>query len=95
MRHEIFDICINDEIISKLFWCREVLRYGDNGAGATLAIDDEHVKLHAHKGINSDTLACAVEDSVIIDVTLASMNRRHTKLFLDSKPIHEKHHQLC
>ena len=49
MRHEIFDICINDEIISKLFWCREVLGYGDNGAGATLAIDYEHVKLHAHK----------------------------------------------
>ena len=49
MRHEIFDICINDEIISKLFWCREVLRYGDNGAGATLAIDDEHVKLQMNK----------------------------------------------
>ena len=47
MRHNIFYICINDEIISKLFWCREVLRYGDNGVGATLAIDDEHVKLHA------------------------------------------------
>ena len=69
--------------------------YGDKDADATLASDDEHVKLHAHQGINSDTLACAVEDSVIKDVTLASMNRRHTKLFLDSKPILEKHHQIC
>ena len=49
--------------------------YGDNDADATLASDNEHVKLHAHKGINSDTLAYAVEHSVFIDVTLASMDK--------------------
>ena len=49
--------------------------YGDNDADATLASDDELVKLHAHKGINSDTLACALEHSVFIDVTLASMDK--------------------
>ena len=49
--------------------------YGHNDADATLASDDEHVKLHAHKGINSDTLACAVEHSIIIDVNLASMDK--------------------
>ena len=60
MRNEIFDICIADEFISKLFLFREVHSYGDNDTDATLA---------------SDTLACAVEHSVIIDVTLASMDK--------------------
>ena len=35
----------------------------------------EHVKLHAHKGINSYNHACAVEHSVIKDVTLASVDK--------------------
>ena len=35
----------------------------------------EYVKLHADKGINSDTHACVVEHSVIIDVTLVSMDK--------------------
>ena len=29
--------------------------YGDNDADATLASDDEHVKLHAHEDKNCDT----------------------------------------
>ena len=33
------------------------------------------MKFQAHKGINSDTLACAVEHIIIIDVNLASMNK--------------------
>ena len=57
MRDAIFYFCIADEFISKLFLFREVHSYGDNDTDATLA---------------SDTLACAVEHSVIIDVTLAS-----------------------
>ena len=75
MRGEIFYICIADEFISKLFLFREVHSYGDNDADATLASDDDHVKLHVHKEINNDTLACAVEHSVIIDVTLATMDK--------------------
>ena len=33
------------------------------------------MKFQAHKGINSDTLAYAVEHNVFIDVTLASMDK--------------------
>ena len=33
------------------------------------------MKFQAQKGINSDTLACAVEHSIIIDVNLASMDK--------------------
>ena len=62
---------IRDEIISKLFRFREMHSYSDNDADATLNSDDEHVKFEAHKGINMDTLAYAVEPSVIIDINLA------------------------
>ena len=48
--------------------------YSDNDADATLTSDDEHVKFEAHKGINMDTLAYAVEPSAIIDINLASMD---------------------
>ena len=66
------DTCIDDDIISLLFPFREIHSYGDNDKNAS---DDEQVKFQAHKGINSDTLACAVEHIIIIDVNLASMNK--------------------
>ena len=48
MRDEIFKICMDAEIISKLIWFREMHGYGDDNADVALASDDENEKVHAH-----------------------------------------------
>ena len=49
MRDEIYKICMDAEIISKLIWFREIHSYGDNDADSdvTLVSDDEHVKIYS------------------------------------------------
>ena len=49
MRDEIYKICMDAEIISKLIWFREIHGYGDNDADSdvTLVSDDEHVKIYS------------------------------------------------
>ena len=54
MRDEIYKICMDAEIISKLIWFREIHGYGDNDADSdvTLVSNDENVKIYTKEMVH-------------------------------------------